>query len=469
MSGEVNIDGFKLSGDGISLSDFTAKVNNDEELINIYKAFDKNGDNKLSRDELASLLGAYKMLDINGDGTLSKKERKTFDAQITEGLTNDLNSANDGLKIKGRKLNDFFANLMTFIDPNSSGSGDIYTFNNNGQITGGKDSTGEFTRVYNENGYTDTYGDNDIRKYDNNGTVVGGKDSTGEFTRVYNENGYTDTYGDNDIRKYNNSGTVVGGKDSIGEFTRVYNENGYTDTYGDNDIRKYNNSGTVVGGKDSAGEFTRVYTDDGYTDTYSDRILNYNANGKCIGGIDTDGDTWTRTYDSDGSYTDKYEAIGGNENKQEEYYFDADGKKTGGKISLNRPLDTECTVKFDEQGNATYEKYTRSDDTKYFYYYQDNAGRKLASTAVDAKGNITTSAKEGESFQETMQRLGITEPDDIDAFKKANSKSARRKYFLAGAQDVIIPASIASKLDYANMMVNADEQADAYKRRISGS
>ena len=395
MSGEVNIDGFKLSGDGISLSDFTAKVNNDEELINIYKAFDKNGDNKLSRDELASLLGAYKMLDINGDGTLSKKERKTFDAQITEGLTNDLNSANDGLKIKGRKLNDFFANLMTFIDPNSSGSGDIYTFNNNGQITGGKDSTGEFTRVY--------------------------------------------------------------------------NENGYTDTYGDNDIRKYNNSGTVVGGKDSAGEFTRVYTDDGYTDTYSDRILNYNANGKCIGGIDTDGDTWTRTYDSDGSYTDKYEAIGGNENKQEEYYFDADGKKTGGKISLNRPLDTECTVKFDEQGNATYEKYTRSDDTKYFYYYQDNAGRKLASTAVDAKGNITTSAKEGESFQETMQRLGITEPDDIDAFKKANSKSARRKYFLAGAQDVIIPASIASKLDYANMMVNADEQADAYKRRISGS
>ena len=137
MSGGMNIDGFKLSGDGISLSDFTAKVNSDKELINIYKAFDKDGDNKLSRDELASLLGAYKRIDSNGDGTLSKKERKTFDAQITSGLSYDENYNNDGLKIKSRKLNDFFANLMTFIDPNSSKSGDLYTYNRHGQMTGG--------------------------------------------------------------------------------------------------------------------------------------------------------------------------------------------------------------------------------------------------------------------------------------------------------------------------------------------
>lgn len=86
MSGDMNIDAFKLQGDGVSLSDFTAKVNKDNELINIYQAFDKNGDNKLSRDELASLLGAYKMIDSNGDGTLSNLEAESFNQKISINL-----------------------------------------------------------------------------------------------------------------------------------------------------------------------------------------------------------------------------------------------------------------------------------------------------------------------------------------------------------------------------------------------
>ncbi len=558
MSDGMNIDGFKLSGDGISLSDFTAKVNKDNELINIYKAFDKNGDNNLSRDELAGLLGAYKMIDSNGDGTLSKKERKTFDAQIASGLSNDENYTNDGLKIKSRKLNDFFANLMTFIDPNSSKSGDLYTYNQHGQITGGKDTdgdtwtrtynqdgsyvnkyqsykgdksipferyynadgkciggrdpAGEFTREYTDNGYTDTYSDR-ILNYNADGKCIGGTDSRGEFTREYTNEGYTDTYsditryynangkciggitvdgdtwtrtynqdgsyvnkyqsykGDQSIpfeRYYNANGKCIGGRDPVGEFTRVYNDNGYTDTYGENDIRKYDNSGTVVGGTDPAGEFTREYTDNGYTDTYMDRTRYYDKDGKLIGGIDTNGYTWTRTYKKDGSYTEKYDAIDGNTNNKEENSYNAVGKEIGGKISNDSPLDTEYTVKYDEQGNATYTEYTKSDGTKYFYYNDDNAEQKYASTDVDANGNITTSAIEGESFEDTMNRLGIAE-EDIDAFKQANPRAASKGWFIAGAQDVIIPASIASKLDYANMMVAADEQAEAYRRRISGS
>ena len=475
MSGGMNIDGFKLSGDGISFSEFSAQVENNKDLINIYKAFDKNGDNKLSRDELAGLLGAYKMIDSNGDGTLSKKERKTFDAQITDGLTQDANSANDGLKIKGRKLNDFFANLMTFIDPNSSKSGALYTYNQHGQITGGITSDGDtWTRTYNQNGsYVNKYqsykGDTSIsfdRYFNADGMCIGGRDPVGEVTYEYTDNGFTATYSDR-ILNYNADGKITGGKDSIGEFTREYTDNGYTDTYSDR-ILNYNANGKCIGGKDSTGEFTREYTDNGYTDTYKDRTRYYDKDGKLIGGIDTAGNTWTQTYDDYGSYTVKYDAIGGNPNDKKEEYYNPDGKQTGGKLSNDGPLDTEYTVKYNEQGNETYTEYTKSDGTKYFTYYDNNAEARRASTHVDAKGNITTSAIEGESFEDTMNRLGIAE-EDIDAFKQANPRAASKGWFIAGAQDVIIPASIASKLDYAKMMVNKDEQAEAYRRKKSGS
>ena len=346
MSDGMNIDGFKLSGDGISLSDFTAKVNKDNELINIYKAFDKNGDNKLSRDELAGLLGAYKMIDSNGDGTLSNVEAADFNNKISKDIARDSNTDNDNLVINFNKFNDFFSSLKTLIDPNSTESGDVYYYDKDGKITGGTDS---------------------------------------------------------------------------------------------------------------AGEFTREYTDNGYTDTYMDRTRYYDKDGKYIGGIDTDGDTWTQTYNDDGSYTVKYDEM--------EEYYNPDGKQIGGKFFNN---GTEYTVKYDEQGNETYTEYTKSDGTKYFTYNDNNAVPRRASTDVDAEGNITTSAIEGESFQATMKRLGITE-DDIDAFKKANPRAASKGWFLAGEQDVKIPASIAKKLDYAKMMVNADEQAEAYRRRISGS
>ena len=166
---------------------------------------------------------------------------------------------------------------------------------------------------------------------------------------------------------------------------------------------------------------------------------------------------------------DRIELYNGDISKPYEEHYDADGKETGGKISNYEPLDTEYTVKYDAQGKATYNEYKISDGTKYFWYYDDNAELKEASTDVDANGEITTSAKEGEKFEETMKRLGITDEADIEAFRAANPRAARKGWFLAGAQDVKIPASIAKKLDYANMMVNAREQAEAYRRRISGS
>ncbi|MGN0030798.1 MAG: hypothetical protein ACI37Q_02445 [Candidatus Gastranaerophilaceae bacterium] len=133
MSNEINFNNFKMSGNWINLSDFSKQVNNDKNLIDIYKAFDKNGDNRLSRYEIASIFEAYKKHDINGDGALDKTESKAFAEQITNGLRSDCNKNNDDLKIKNNqeKINSFFDSIKSFLEPNTSTSSENSINNDN--------------------------------------------------------------------------------------------------------------------------------------------------------------------------------------------------------------------------------------------------------------------------------------------------------------------------------------------------
>lgn len=473
MSEGMNINRFKLSGDGISLSEFSAMVGNDKDLINIYKAFDKNGDNKLANDELASLLGAYKMLD-NGDNSLSLRERNKFEKQIESGLANDKNVSNDGIKIKGKKLNKFFAAINKFVDPNSSEDGYVYNYNTKGQITSGKDSLGEFSREYTDSGFADTFADG-TKYFYKDGEWVGGEDETegDKWTFIYNDDrSYTvkyDTYNGDTNTPYEEyhtaDGKLTGGIDTRGDkYTRTYNDDGsFTNKY-----ESYN----------------------GDTNTPYEEY--YNADGKLVGGIDTNGDKYARTYNDDGSYADKFDSFLGDtletyekyynvdgsyketyynadKLKSCERYFNADGTLTGG----IHDSGLKYTIIYNDDGTLIYHEEIKPDGSRDFAQCEIENGWVAnpigIHTNIDPQGNIKTTAIEGESFNATMARLGITEAADIELFKKSNPKAARKGYFLAGVQDVKIPAELAQKLDVANMMVNKDEQLEAYKRRISGS
>src|SRR5574344_1614677 len=158
MSGEINkVGDFKLSGDGVSFDEFKEAVKDNKDLIDIYKAFDKNGGNKLSRDELASLLGEYSQIE-NGD-----------------------NTENDNVKIKTKKLDSFYTTLCNMIAPKNDIDGETYSFDKLGNIVGGTTKDGKvYTRTNTDNGYNITYKDMQIEEYYNkSGVIIGGKDKVG--------------------------------------------------------------------------------------------------------------------------------------------------------------------------------------------------------------------------------------------------------------------------------------------------
>ncbi len=89
----------KVSQEGISLEELAKK---NKKLIDIFKAFDLNGDNKLNDIELAKAMDAFSRLD-DGDGKLSKKE-------LEQGakMFNDAS----GLDVKGNDLKSFIKEVL---------------------------------------------------------------------------------------------------------------------------------------------------------------------------------------------------------------------------------------------------------------------------------------------------------------------------------------------------------------------
>ena len=68
--------------------------------------------------------------------------------------------------------------------------------------------------------------------------------------------------------------------------------------------------------------------------------------------------------------------------------------------------------------------------------------------------------KNGESFEATMKRLGITEEDDIAIFKAANKEALSRSkggWFKVGEKEVVIPKQLVEKL---NMLADTSNFVD---------
>ena len=110
-----------------------------------------------------------------------------------------------------------------------------------------------------------------------------------------------------------------------------------------------------------------------------------------------------------------------------------------------------------------YNEFTETNGLKY-YYGANNEG--YAEKTVN--GNIKAYAKQGETFNDTMLRLGITDPADQEVFKKANPKAYKRGYFLLAdpgkVGDVYIPKSIADKLDISNILVDETAEFEKHKK-----
>ncbi|MBS4760339.1 MAG: DnaJ domain-containing protein [Clostridium sp.] len=88
----------QVSSEGVDLEEMSKK---NKKLIDIFKAFDLNGDNKLNDLELAKAMDAFSKLD-DGDGKLSKKELEAGAAMFNE-MTN--------LNVKAKDLKAFIKQI----------------------------------------------------------------------------------------------------------------------------------------------------------------------------------------------------------------------------------------------------------------------------------------------------------------------------------------------------------------------
>ena len=115
---------------------------------------------------------------------------------------------------------------------------------------------------------------------------------------------------------------------------------------------------------------------------------------------------------------------------------------------------------YDTNGNRMKETYK---DANGVVYSVDIISNKGYSINLTSDGDINTYAKNGESFEATMKRLGITEEDDIAIFKAANKKALSRSkggWFKVGESEVVIPKQLVEKL---NMLADTSNFVDGVR------
>lgn len=318
------------------------------------------------------------------------------------------------------------------------------------------------TEIYDNNGQllrTESRKGESLTIQNNAGVITGGETPEGKYTRKQNsEGGYTDTYEDGTIINYNKDGQEISGTLKDGRtYTVKYNaDNSYQKTLSDGAIRNYDANGKWISGKGGDNTYTHEYNTDGsYTENWSDgEVQYYDKNGRMIKAenVRGSGNTCERTYNEDGSYTSNW-------SNGKVQYYDKNGRKTGGKLANGTTFETV----YDDKGNCKYNEYTRKDSSKFYWGADEKSYAEKT-----ANGNIKANPKQGETFKDTMLRLGITDPEDQKIFIKANPKAYKRGYFILAdpgkvGGDVYIPKSIADKLDISNILV--DETAEYNKHK----
>ena len=373
-----------------------------------------------------------------------------------------------------------------------------------GKIIQGKDSIGNYTRTeLGNSSYRITRGEvyTDYTDKNDQQVEIGGKDKEGEYKKIQLENGdYRIQRGDKykDFSIDNGKPIEIGGKDKDGEYTRTELDNGYMltrknpaslreatteTTYDDKgnalietykDVkgsvtssieRTYNDKGKELTHieKDAKGNITwnyeYTYDDKGKELTYIEKDAKgnirwsyeytYDDKGKELTHIEKDAKgnitgNYEYTYDDKGNQlTETWKDDKGKVTESREYTYDDKGNQLTETWKDDKGKVTEsCETTYDDKGNRLTRAYNATNNETEIW--DDNISTFIK---VTDKNDIKTSAKNGEKFDATMERLGITEDADKEIFRKANKKAEARGWFLVGELDVNIPKELAEKLD----------------------
>lgn len=419
----------------------------------------------------------FKALDTDGKtaGVLEESEISSLKDKIHEYSKNEVFSKReagkllDSLGLKNVKAETFFGFLKDVVgisekietaETDDNGNTTVkYAPTNNEQRTVKKNAKGDVMQTKTENIQNKTF-----TIQDGTGKIIQGKDSIGNYTRTeLGNSSYRITRGEvyTDYTDKNDQQVEIGGKDKEGEYKKIQLENGdYRIQRGDKykDFSIDNGKPIEIGGKDKNGEYTRTELDNGYMLTRKNPASLRKA-------------TTETTYDDKGNALIKtYKDVKGNVTSSIESTYDDKGNQLTETWKDDKGKVTESYIyTYDDQGNqltGTWKDNKGKVISSWIYTYDENGNdlitihrdtvnneinvwdtNNLSNSVVETDKNIRTSAKNGEKFDATMERLGITEDADKEIFRKANKKAEARGWFLVGELDVNIPKELAEKLD----------------------
>lgn len=158
-----------------------------------------------------------------------------------------------------------------------------------------------------------------------------------------------------------------------------------------------------------------------------------------------------------------------------EYEYDGDGtepvnvtvKKMSGGEEIQEPPVEETHVEDAqvENGNKTvFDNGRTLIKTEDGAILQDEGGEPV-NIKYDKEGNILSTAKEGETFTQTAERLGIKkDTPEFEKFKELNAEAAKKGWFRLGV-DVKIPAGMEEKINLEGLNVDSKAEIAKFNRK----
>ena len=476
-----------------------AEKQGDTSLTSVY---DKNG-NLVSTDEITNEARVYKEYSDNGNSTKILREENGVEveerykndeiigkSEITRDADGNIKQTaiyelvNGELKQTSGKIGEksftrTYATDDGYTDNYDNGERKIYDAK--GNAIAGKDAEGSY-RIVNEDGRTYKVYNDGGYTFENNGNhynlsrgevIISCSDTECITIDDINTESSYDAKGNKTKEIQRDANGKVGitweyTYDAKGNMTKKIEKDADGSEYLTEYTYDTNGNNTKKTDKDENGKVTGTteYTYD--TNGNQTKEIRKDENGKVTGTIeytyDTNGNQtkeiykdencevlWTLeyAYDTNGNQTKKiYKDENGKVLWTLEYAYDTNGNQTkktdkdeNGKVTGT----TEYT--YDTNGNQTKKIYKDENGVVDKVYIISNEGYDIKLTS---DGDINTYAKNGESFEATMKRLGITEEDDIAIFKAANKKALSRSnggWFKVGESEVVIPKQLVEKLN----------------------
>lgn len=185
----------------------------------------------------------------------------------------------------------------------------------------------------------------------------------------------------------------------------------------------------------------------------------------------------TTVKDSKGRILKETVDKGGGLSEVTEYEYDGDGtepakvttKKMSGGEEIQEPPVEEVPAKkspVENENKTVFENGRTLTKTEDGATLQDEGGEPV-NIKYDKDGNILSAAKEGETFTQTAERLGIKKgTPEFKKFKELNAQAAKRGWFRLGV-DVKIPAGMEEKINIEGLNVDSDAEMAKFNRRVA--